>query len=240
MPSTVPPPQPLGRNKSEERGTGRVSWTRPVLSHYVNPKQEKQTERRKARERKRERHTGGRGEGGRKRRACVPTCSAGCAVAQPANAACAEPLSRSAWTRGVRGRTQGRAGGIRAPAGSSGSPVETERDVSARKVTAVGTEKKPGSGMARVLTGLYVVLPKNSNERKSETVTVTWPLMQSLVMRPVCSQHGTGVQLASNQQRPLVPVSDTEAERNALKEHVYPKLRDFCRENYGIEFQVMW
>lgn len=32
--------------------------------------------------------------------------------------------------------------------------------------------------------------------------------------------------------------SDTEAERNALKEHVYPKLRDFCRENYGIEFQV--
>lgn len=33
-------------------------------------------------------------------------------------------------------------------------------------------------------------------------------------------------------------VADTEAERNALKEHVYPKLRDFCRENYGIEFQV--
>lgn len=32
--------------------------------------------------------------------------------------------------------------------------------------------------------------------------------------------------------------ADTEAERNALKEHVYPKLRDFCRENYGIEFQV--
>lgn len=31
---------------------------------------------------------------------------------------------------------------------------------------------------------------------------------------------------------------DTVAERNALKEHVYPKLRDFCRENYGIEFQV--
>ncbi|KAJ3585321.1 hypothetical protein NHX12_014042 [Muraenolepis orangiensis] len=30
---------------------------------------------------------------------------------------------------------------------------------------------------------------------------------------------------------------DTEAERIALKEHVYPKLRDFCRENYGIEFQ---
>lgn len=33
-------------------------------------------------------------------------------------------------------------------------------------------------------------------------------------------------------------VTDTEAERNALKEHIYPKLRDFCRENYGIEFQV--
>ncbi|TKS92903.1 WD repeat domain-containing protein 2 Leucine-rich repeat and [Collichthys lucidus] len=33
---------------------------------------------------------------------------------------------------------------------------------------------------------------------------------------------------------------DTEAERNALKEHVYPKLRDFCRENYGIEFQLQF
>ncbi|KAK1175609.1 NACHT and WD repeat domain-containing protein 2-like [Acipenser oxyrinchus oxyrinchus] len=32
---------------------------------------------------------------------------------------------------------------------------------------------------------------------------------------------------------------DTEAERNALREHVYPKLREFCRENYGIEFQVV-
>ncbi|MBN3281948.1 NWD2 protein, partial [Polyodon spathula] len=32
---------------------------------------------------------------------------------------------------------------------------------------------------------------------------------------------------------------DTEAERNSLREHVYPKLREFCRENYGIEFQVV-
>uniref|UniRef100_A0A4W3IE44 NACHT and WD repeat domain containing 2 n=1 Tax=Callorhinchus milii TaxID=7868 RepID=A0A4W3IE44_CALMI len=32
---------------------------------------------------------------------------------------------------------------------------------------------------------------------------------------------------------------DTEAERNSLKEHVYPKLREFCRENYGLEFQVI-
>ncbi|KAE8629352.1 hypothetical protein XENTR_v10000453 [Xenopus tropicalis] len=32
---------------------------------------------------------------------------------------------------------------------------------------------------------------------------------------------------------------DTEAERNELREHVYPKLREFCRENYGMEFQVI-
>ena len=30
---------------------------------------------------------------------------------------------------------------------------------------------------------------------------------------------------------------DTEHERNALMEHVYPKLRDFC-EKRGYEFQV--
>uniref|UniRef100_A0A8D0GI68 NACHT and WD repeat domain-containing protein 2 n=1 Tax=Sphenodon punctatus TaxID=8508 RepID=A0A8D0GI68_SPHPU len=32
---------------------------------------------------------------------------------------------------------------------------------------------------------------------------------------------------------------DTVAERCALREHVYPKLREFCRENYGLEFQVI-
>lgn len=34
------------------------------------------------------------------------------------------------------------------------------------------------------------------------------------------------------------PIADTIAERSALREHVYPKLREFCRENYGLEFQV--
>ncbi|NWW90315.1 NWD2 protein, partial [Rhynochetos jubatus] len=33
--------------------------------------------------------------------------------------------------------------------------------------------------------------------------------------------------------------TDTIAERRALREHVYPKLREFCRENYGLEFQVI-
>ncbi|XP_019381394.1 PREDICTED: NACHT and WD repeat domain-containing protein 2 [Gavialis gangeticus] len=37
----------------------------------------------------------------------------------------------------------------------------------------------------------------------------------------------------------LFPTTDTIAERNALREHVYPKLREFCRENYGLEFQVI-
>uniref|UniRef100_A0A803SVV2 NACHT and WD repeat domain containing 2 n=1 Tax=Anolis carolinensis TaxID=28377 RepID=A0A803SVV2_ANOCA len=32
---------------------------------------------------------------------------------------------------------------------------------------------------------------------------------------------------------------DTVAERSALREHIYPKLREFCRENYGLEFQVI-
>lgn len=32
--------------------------------------------------------------------------------------------------------------------------------------------------------------------------------------------------------------TDTGAERQALRENVYPKLREFCRENYGLEFQV--
>ena len=33
-------------------------------------------------------------------------------------------------------------------------------------------------------------------------------------------------------------ITDMEAERNALMEHVYPRLKHFCRERYGLEFQV--
>ena len=32
--------------------------------------------------------------------------------------------------------------------------------------------------------------------------------------------------------------TDTKEERNALMQHVYPKLAEFCREKYGLEFQV--
>ena len=32
--------------------------------------------------------------------------------------------------------------------------------------------------------------------------------------------------------------ADTKEERNALMQHVYPKLAEFCREMHGLEFQV--
>ena len=31
---------------------------------------------------------------------------------------------------------------------------------------------------------------------------------------------------------------DTKEERNALMQHVYPKLADYCRKKHGLEFQV--
>ena len=33
--------------------------------------------------------------------------------------------------------------------------------------------------------------------------------------------------------------TDTTLERNALMENVYPKLKEFLRERYGLEFQVV-
>ncbi|KAI0213336.1 hypothetical protein LSAT2_001634 [Lamellibrachia satsuma] len=33
------------------------------------------------------------------------------------------------------------------------------------------------------------------------------------------------------------PTPDTLEERNALMENVYPKLKDFCRDQHGLEFQ---
>ena len=32
--------------------------------------------------------------------------------------------------------------------------------------------------------------------------------------------------------------SDTTIERNSLMENVYPKIKEYLRENYGLEFQV--
>ena len=36
--------------------------------------------------------------------------------------------------------------------------------------------------------------------------------------------------------------TDTKEERNALMQHVYPKLAEFCREKHGLEFpgKYMW
>ena len=34
------------------------------------------------------------------------------------------------------------------------------------------------------------------------------------------------------------PVEDTTEERNLLIEEVYPKLKEYCRNKYGLEFQV--
>ena len=34
-------------------------------------------------------------------------------------------------------------------------------------------------------------------------------------------------------------VKDTAVERNLLMETVYPRLKDYCREQHGLEFQVV-
>jgi len=35
-----------------------------------------------------------------------------------------------------------------------------------------------------------------------------------------------------------VCVADMAPERNALMQHVYPQLKEFCRKEYRLEFQV--
>ena len=32
---------------------------------------------------------------------------------------------------------------------------------------------------------------------------------------------------------------DTSMERNSLMQHIYPKLKEYCREKHGLEFQVV-
>jgi hypothetical protein len=34
-------------------------------------------------------------------------------------------------------------------------------------------------------------------------------------------------------------LSDTTLERNFLMENVYPKIKEYCRERHGLEFQVI-
>ena len=45
-----------------------------------------------------------------------------------------------------------------------------------------------------------------------------------LLFRKICSSHCF--------------LSDTLAERDSLIENIFPKLKDYCREKYGLEFQV--
>ena len=35
-------------------------------------------------------------------------------------------------------------------------------------------------------------------------------------------------------------ILDTLAERDSFIENIFPKLKDYCREKYGLEFQVMF
>ena len=37
---------------------------------------------------------------------------------------------------------------------------------------------------------------------------------------------------------PHLTSSDTLTERDSLIENIFPKLKDYCREKYGLEFQV--
>lgn len=48
-----------------------------------------------------------------------------------------------------------------------------------------------------------------------------------------CAQDVPIIYLSS-----LLCVTDTQLERNALMADVYPKIKDYCREKHGLEFQV--
>ena len=37
----------------------------------------------------------------------------------------------------------------------------------------------------------------------------------------------------------MIYMIDTREERNILIEEVYPKLQSYCKQNYGLEFQVI-
>ena len=37
----------------------------------------------------------------------------------------------------------------------------------------------------------------------------------------------------------ILTLADMVDERNALMERLYPRLKDFCRDKYGLEFQVI-
>ena len=39
-------------------------------------------------------------------------------------------------------------------------------------------------------------------------------------------------------EKDLSFLADTLAERDSLIENIFPKLKDYCREKYGLEFQV--
>ena len=46
-------------------------------------------------------------------------------------------------------------------------------------------------------------------------------------------------QVVGEYKHSITLFTDSQTERNVFVERVYPKLREYCREKYGVEFQVM-
>lgn len=68
------------------------------------------------------------------------------------------------------------------------------------------------------------------------------PSAPSKVVRIFTSSTFTGEDFCNSKVRKRhylhILYTDTTIERNALMEEVYPKLKDFCREHHGLDFQV--
>ena len=64
------------------------------------------------------------------------------------------------------------------------------------------------------------------------------PDVRSKIVRVFVSSTFTGKQSFLRTEKDLSFLVDTLAERDSLIENIFPKLKDYCREKYGLEFQV--
>lgn len=64
------------------------------------------------------------------------------------------------------------------------------------------------------------------------------PDVRSKVVRVFISSTFSGTRHTFHRSLSHVTGLDTLAERDSLIENVFPKLKDYCREKHGLEFQV--
>lgn len=110
-----------------------------------------------------------------------------------------------------------------------------------------GKAKKLFNFLCNKITSDWVIYRSIMDDRTVDTIfqgsLENLPPVSSKIVRIFTSSTFTGtfkINWLILQFIKLISLSDTLMERNNLMSKCYPRIKDYCREKHGLEFQVRW